>query len=671
MTEDIYCVATGDVWLYMTQEGEALTSDTYTVAYPFHDGLACVCKDGKYGFIDTEGGTAIDFIYDRATPLVEGLAYFCKDGRYGFIDRTGTTLFYLDCDSVSTFQEGLAFISVNGRYGYIDKTGEIVIEPVYDYADYFRDGYAEVWKDSKRGIIDRTGKEIMPPEFVDVERYQDCFVGEKEGKYYIYGMQGNTLLETPCDRISTYWDEVALYYDETGRSGFVHEGEAVLFDTPYYFGSIVHDRELAITQLDEYWGVINFQGEVKVPFCYNSITYLKEEDVFWVSNEEQERGLISVDDFTQSVMRNYGYRGPFVNGYAVVGIDKKYGIIDKAGNRVTPIIHDKIGLLENGAYWYKKDGASYLYDVDGTLLNVGDYDDIMLEGNCYLTWKNHTDEGLINAAGEVILEPVYHRYSSMTGDYGYRAGIKVLYKDSQDGVMIVRTQKKESENEELFNLFLQNEITPRVSQFWEFLQDGSFYVEDMGPGHETAVSEWNCARNIYRIFDFGHTGRPVLYVYSDPYVQGGPRHQSYSGFFACQGEDTVCLLSGYECGGTGGGNYVCLWYDNEKEELLLGEHGYVGGFGGSASYRSIYDYADGAITARVSFDWIGQNAGNYSEETLIDNAELYYDEREQPYTRETIQHAIYIEEYSVNGELTTIKRYNEVKKRYREVSPSM
>ena len=681
MTEDIYCVDTGDTWIYITQEGEALTPDSYTVAYPFHEGLACACKEGKYGFIDTSGKTVIDFIYDRATPFVEGLAYFCKDGSYGFMDQTGGPLFYLDCDSVSTFQEGLAFISVDGKYGYIDKTGEIVVEPIYDYADYIQDGYAEVWKDSKRGIIDRTGKEIVAPEFAEVQRNQDCFVGEKGGKYYIYDLQGNALLETPCDEISTYWGEVALSYDETGTVGFVHEGKAVLFDTPYYFGTIVHDRELAIAKIDDfYWGVIDFQGEVKVPFCYTDITYKKNAGVFLVSrrdgNGDNERGFISADDFSQSVMRHYTSIGPFVNGQAAVSItsslgEKHYGTVDITGKLIMPFNYDKIVLFENGSYWYKEDGVSYLCDADGTLLNVGGYDYIELRGDCYVTQKNNTEVGLLNAAGEEILKTVYYQYSHRTGAYGYRSGIMVLRKDFEDGYMIVGTQKVESRNDELFDVFLLNEITPRVFQFWKFIHDGSFVVEDMGPGHETAVSEWNSARNIYRIYDFGHTGKPFLYVYSKPYVQDGPGHISYSGFFTCQEEDTVCLLSGYENGGTSGGNYVCLWYDNEKEELLLGEYGHVGGFGGDAVYRSIYDYADGAISERVSLEWIGQSARNYSQEELIDNAEWYYDEREEPYTRETILYAAYIEEYSVNGELTTREQYNKVWKRYRRVSLPM
>lgn len=312
LSEELYCVYDGSAWLFITQEGKALTSDMYTYAYPFHEGLACVCKEGKYGFIDTEGRTVIDFVYDRATPFVEGFAYFCGDSGYGFMDRTGTPVFYLDCDSVSTFQEGLAFISVDGKYGYIDRTGQIVIQPVYDCADYFKGGLAEIWKDNRRGIIDRTGREILAPEYVEIERVGDCFIGEKNGKYYIFDGEGNTLLENPCDEVSTYRGEIELRYADGDRTGFMHEGEAILFDKPYIFRTIIHDRELAIAKRDEAWGVIDFRGDIKIPFCYSSIIYDEGAELFVVSDAEYKEGLIDVDDFSQRVMCGYDDIGSFV-----------------------------------------------------------------------------------------------------------------------------------------------------------------------------------------------------------------------------------------------------------------------------------------------------------------------------------------------------------------------
>lgn len=182
-----------------TQEGEALTPDTYTGAYLFNEGLGCACKDGKYGFIGTDGETVIPFIYDRATPFVEGLAYFCKGDSYGFMDKTGEVCFYLDCDSVSTFQEGLAFICVDGKYGYIDQKGQIAIEAKYDDADYFKGGFAKVMEDGYYGMIDRTGKYVIAPEYTGIERSEAFFIAEKDEKYEVFDREGQKLPGEPCD----------------------------------------------------------------------------------------------------------------------------------------------------------------------------------------------------------------------------------------------------------------------------------------------------------------------------------------------------------------------------------------------------------------------------------------------------------------------------------------
>lgn len=59
--ENIYCIFNGKEYLYLNQEGDSLTGETYTWAYAFQEGLACCCKGEKYGFIDREGNTAIPF----------------------------------------------------------------------------------------------------------------------------------------------------------------------------------------------------------------------------------------------------------------------------------------------------------------------------------------------------------------------------------------------------------------------------------------------------------------------------------------------------------------------------------------------------------------------------------------------------------------------------------
>ncbi len=65
-----------------------------------------------------------------------------------------------------------------------------------------------------------------------------------------------------------------------------------------------------------------------------------------------------------------------------------------------------------------------------------------------------------------------------------------------------------------------------------------------------------------------------------------------------------------------------------------------------------------------SFLCCHQYASNYSEETLLQNAELFYDENGSPYTEENILEAEYIVEYIVNEERVSVEEYNAVRRRY-------
>ena len=57
----------------------------------FHDGLADVKKDGKFGFIDTTGRLAIQYEYDDiyTSGFSEGLCRVKKNDKWGVIDKTG------------------------------------------------------------------------------------------------------------------------------------------------------------------------------------------------------------------------------------------------------------------------------------------------------------------------------------------------------------------------------------------------------------------------------------------------------------------------------------------------------------------------------------------------------------------------------------------------------
>ena len=115
----------------------------------FHECLAAIKRNGKWGFIDKTGKLVIPCVYDAVDEFHDGLARVNKDGKLGFIDKTGKVVIPLEYDAIGIFHEGLASVKNNGKYGFIDTTGKVVIPFEYDLVNCFRDGLALVLKNDK------------------------------------------------------------------------------------------------------------------------------------------------------------------------------------------------------------------------------------------------------------------------------------------------------------------------------------------------------------------------------------------------------------------------------------------------------------------------------------------------------------------------------------------
>jgi len=85
--------------------------------------------------------------YEAAGDFHEGLAAIKRDGKWGFIDKTGKVVIAPQYDYVRQFSEGLAAVQKDGKFGVIDKTGKEVIASQYDNAYFFSEGLAMVKKD--------------------------------------------------------------------------------------------------------------------------------------------------------------------------------------------------------------------------------------------------------------------------------------------------------------------------------------------------------------------------------------------------------------------------------------------------------------------------------------------------------------------------------------------
>ena len=178
----------------------------------FCEGMVRFARDGKFGFMNRRGVAVIGPQYQDATDFTDGLAAVRRDKLWGYIDSTGKSVFAFRFEKAYPFSQGLAVVQLNGRYGYIDRKGAMVIEPRFDDADGFANDLANVKIGDKRGYIDMSGKMIIEPAF-DVARSfsEDIACIKKAYRYSFIDKTGAVVLEVraPLAGVEDFHDGLA------------------------------------------------------------------------------------------------------------------------------------------------------------------------------------------------------------------------------------------------------------------------------------------------------------------------------------------------------------------------------------------------------------------------------------------------------------------------------
>ncbi len=130
----------------------------------------------------------------------------------------------------------------------------------------------------------------------------------------------------------------------------------------------------------------------------------------------------------------------FSQGYAVIGKDDLYGVIDKSGVEIVPFIYDEVELLENTLILVSSNGMYGLLNRDGSLRHEIEYSQVIdVDSNYYLLYRGDDAElYCVKNSDALNFEPTD---LELLGSGYYRAygfgGIKVgLFKSHDNCVLI-------------------------------------------------------------------------------------------------------------------------------------------------------------------------------------------------------------------------------------------
>ena len=312
----------------------------YPTMSSFHDGLAAVSKDGKWGYIDKNGNLAIPLQYDRAKDFREGKAAVLKDGKWGYIEKDGSFLIqprftdafgfkdglacvgntFIDLSGIPipieidmlaasgdydpSFYEGLACVAPstdnpNGKYCYIDERGQIKIPCKYDNAFNFKDGVACVSNDNKYGYIDMNGRTVIP-----------------------------------------------MIYDESCIGYFCSDGLIRVAKKGEHY--------------DE-WGYLDKSGRTVIPCKYSYASNFSEGVAFVeeFSSDFSSKWTGFIDTKGNKLIKcNYNFEKGFKNGMCVLSKEGKYSYANKSFQLIAPFEYDKaedfsegLALVKIGEKW--------------------------------------------------------------------------------------------------------------------------------------------------------------------------------------------------------------------------------------------------------------------------------------------------------------------------------
>lgn len=226
------------------------------VTLRFHDGLARVTRDGKYGYVDEAGILRIGFRFHHAGDFEDGAASV-QEGLWGstvLVDRDGNLPLPEGVRLTSRFAEGLCAAARDGEggskhgsvYGFVDRQGRVAVPFRFAYAQDFQDGLAPVKV--------RVGEDS----------------GDRDGELYGFtDREGNLAVPARYDRVEPFSEGLAaVHCPRRDHWGFVdREGREVV---DFYFRRVGRGfrQGVAIVEDDAFrWGGIDRTGAVVVPFA--------------------------------------------------------------------------------------------------------------------------------------------------------------------------------------------------------------------------------------------------------------------------------------------------------------------------------------------------------------------------------------------------------------------
>ena len=319
-------------------------------------------------------------IYLVATALlISGTVWGQEEGnklvpvaKYGFMDKTGKMVVSLQYDDAKEFSEGLAAVCIgnwsDSKWGFINEKGEMIIKPQFPNVSSFSSGLAYATnQEGQYGFIDKTGKWVVSPQYDNADDfkggYAPVYVGDwGNGKWGIIDKNGKVSVEPIYESMPELFGGglMALLTIGDKKTLIDNKGKTIMDLSTLDGFSIINDFPgWASVSVDGKYGIINEKGWLLEP----KYDHISLHNGFAVVGIDEKWGALTKDGkwvFEPTENASFSWLSDDEEDISIIGYNEKYGLLNKTGWCVEPVFDDAIGFSEGLAGVYKDDKWGFI-----------------------------------------------------------------------------------------------------------------------------------------------------------------------------------------------------------------------------------------------------------------------------------------------------------------------
>lgn len=209
--------------------------------------------------------------------------------------------------------------------------------------------------------------------------------------------------------------EIFLPVKEKGKWGVINQYGKIVLQPSYEYIGLFNNLGYATAQKDGKIGVIDFKGNILLPFQYQNLQILQNQ--FLAFREGEKWGLMNTNG---KILSTPKYDQIQINHSADADLillkkEEKYGAMDAAGKLICEPIYDTLYPIKKHLIAVKKEQLYGVIDQNAKDIIPLEYDSLVAFANHYLIVWQQGKQGLYATDGALLLQSVYSRIRLMAG----------------------------------------------------------------------------------------------------------------------------------------------------------------------------------------------------------------------------------------------------------------